>query len=769
MVGSARLVPDRLVEISVRDDAGRQVGYGSGWVIDADLVVTAAHLLVPEEPPDGPTAPGGLIVEVRQGMHAAHLPWHPCEIVWSGLPHLPERRDSGPAQGSRWGADIGPLPSLVPSLVPSLDAALLVVTGSGWVPPEPGSDPHLGLVEADITEFQIFGFPSFNYEERHAHNPFQGGGRLRPANLARSELMALYVAEEDCPESGADWGGISGAAVLVDQRRTLVGVVLRSDIGSRRKLTVLPVEVLLEDVDCRLRLSEHTGGLSEPRNRRKVLAEVRALLERAEPLRGYTPRLALLRRLFPDVAEDAESACLPGECLLPLLVDRCAQTPTGMSDLVAAYEQAHPKDRAVAAGLHFRVDELEALRQVGPEGWVQLRAVLTRLYESDLNEMPVSALYARATKALSEGMPAHCDGLWKAFVNLAGSNMPSEGLPPAVHFLELVASAVGGATAGEIQAYSRAWALRLETARQGGGPRTDTGWPSLALRSPAPQRTGYQEQVDALRSSLVKAPVQPAASAKLLVELEPDPGNDPDDWAVSFYFRCRPLPGTWLRLPLPHTERSIRLADLPARLELARERLQRDYGVPRERIDVEYVLPLDLIDHPDTLIRRGALPEFGMSFPVIVHSRDRMRHPPWCRTWRERWRPLSGQPEAGRLLQLVRALSEDGREFEGEEPVAGLVLAHKPSSVQGRKDVTKALRHGVPLVMWRHDERAQPDFSVLFTRIMSEGGLDVREYGRDDGGGDGTAPPWTAGWHQRIVIIYDTPDGLPELIYGAAS
>ncbi|MWA08588.1 VMAP-C domain-containing protein [Streptomyces sp. BA2] len=764
MVGSARLVPDRLVEISVRDGSGRQVGYGSGWAIDTDLIVTAAHLLVPDEPcePAGrPTAPVAPVVEVRQGMHAAHLPWHPCEIIWSGLPCLPGPHDTGSADARQWGPDTGPSPPL--------DAALLVVTGSGWVPPDPDSKPHLGLVEADITEFQVFGFPSFNYEEQHAHNPFQGGGRIRPVNLARSELMHLDVAEEDCPASGSDWGGISGAAILVDQRRTLVGVVLQSDVSSRRKLTVLPVEVLLDNVDCGVRLSEYTGGFSEPQNRRRVLAEVRAQLERSESLRGYAPRLALLRRLFPDLAEDAESTCLPRDFLLPLLVDRCAGTPTGMSDLVAAYEESHPKERAVAAGLRFRADELEALRQVGAEGWVQLRSTLARLYESDLNDVPVSALYSRAARSLSEGMPAHCDGLWKAFVNLAGTNMPSEGLPPAVHFLELVASAVGGATAGEIQAYSRAWALRLETARQGGGPRTDTGWPSVVLKPPAPQRTSYQAQVDALRSSLVKAPVQPATSAKLLVELEPDPGNDPDDWAVSFYFRCRPLPGDWLRLPLPHTERSIRLADLPARVDLARERLKRDYGVPRERIDVEYVLPLDLIDHPDTLIRRGALPEFGIPFPVIVHSRDRMRHPPWCRTWRERWRPLSGQPEAGRLLQLARALSEDGREFGGEEPVAGLVLAHKPSSTEGRKDVTTALRHGVPLVMWRHDERAQPDFSLLFTRILTEGGLDAGGYGRDDDGDDGAAPPWTISWHRRIVIIYDTPDGLPELIYGAAS
>ncbi|GGV28849.1 hypothetical protein GCM10010277_11290 [Streptomyces longisporoflavus] len=763
MVGSARLVPDRLVEISVRDNTGRHVGYGSGWVLDTDLIVTAAHLLVPEGTTGRPAAAGALVVEVRQGMHAAHLPWHPCEIIWNGLASPPVLLDAHPVERLRWGTEGDAGPAF------PLDAALLVVTGSGWVPPERGSNPRLGLAEADITEFQIFGFPSFNYEERYAHNPFQGGGRLRPANLARSELMTLYVTEEDCPALGADWGGISGAAVLVDQRRALVGVVLQSDVGSRTKLTVLSVEALQGDAGCCRRLSEHTGGFSEPQNRRRVLAEVRAQLERAEPLRGYVPRIALLRRLFPAVAEEAESARLPAECLLPLLVDLCAGRPTGMSDLVAAYEEAYPTDRAVAAALHFRVDELEALRQIGPEGWVQLRAVLARLYESDLNENPVSALYARATRSLSEGMPAHCDGLWKAFVNLAGSNMPSQGLPPAVHFLELVASAVGGATAKEIQAHSRAWALRLETARQGPGPRTETGWPPLTASAGAPRRAGYPEQVDTLRSSLARIPVQPASSAKLLVELEPDPGNDPDDWAVSFYFHCRPLPGTWLRLPLPHTERSIRLVDLLGRVDLARERLKRDYGVPGERIDVEYVLPLDLIDHPDTLIRRGALPEFGMSFPLIVHSRDRMRHPPWCRTWRERWRPLSGQPEAGRLLQLVRALSEDGREFNGDEPVAGLVLAHKPSSSEGRRDVTKALRHGVPLVMWRHDERAQPDFSLLFTRIMSEGGLDVPEYGRDDGRGGGVASPWSVGWHHRVVIIYDTPDGLPELIYGAAS
>ncbi|WP_409055487.1 hypothetical protein [Streptomyces sp. SYP-A7185] len=756
-------MPDRLVEISVRDVRGRQIGYGSGWVIDADLIVTAAHLLVPEAPADRTTAGGGLVVEVRQGMHAAHLPWHPCEVIWSGLP-LPSRtRTTGLAHLSGWGTslDLGP--------ASPVDAALLVVTGSGWAPPKPATKPHLGLVEADITEFQIFGFPSFNYEVQHAHNPFQGGGRIRPANLARSELMALYMAEEDCPESGADWGGISGAAVLIDQRRTLVGVVLHSDVSSRRRLTVLPVEALLDDIDCRLRLSEYTGGFSEPHHRRRILAEVRAQLERSPSLSEYAPRLALLRRLFPDAAEDAERACLSSDYLLPLLIDRCAAGPTGMSELVAAYEERYPGDRTVAAGLRFRADEMEALRQIGAEGWVRLRSALARLYESDLNGVPVSALFARATRSRSEGMPAHCDGLWKAFAHLAGTNMPSEGLPPAVHFLELVASAVGGETAGEIQAYSRAWALRLESARQGGGPRTESEWQPLGQGSPAPRPATYQEQVDALRSSLVKTPVQPATSAKLLVELEPDPGNDPDDWAVSFYFHCRPLPGTWLRLPLPHTERSIRLADLLARVDLARERLRRDHGVPRERIEVEYVLPLDLIDHPDTLIRRGALPEFAVSFPVIVHSRDRMRHPPWCRTWRERWRPLSGQPEAGRLLQLVRALSEDGREFDGEEPVAGLVLAHKPSSAEGRRDVTKALRHGVPLVMWRHDERAQPDFSVLFSRIMTEGGLDVREHGRDDGQDVGAVAPWTIGWHQRIVIIYDTPDGLPELIYGAAS
>jgi hypothetical protein len=241
---------------------------GSGYLLGGRLVLTAAHVICPDSVGQLPLH----TVKVRDesGLVAARVVW--------------QRGDD------------------------EVDIALLEVTDPGWVAPVWRHPVRWGQLVTGRPgqECEAIGFPKVvaSPQRRDSHH---ASGVINPGSLVKANLYAMEVHNPPTGPGpdGSLWAGMSGAALLCQQR--LIGVVTTDPEGfDSRRLVTVPVAGVIEDPELRALLTRHVGrapvlepvelaGLAEPAPAPDSPAGLLRATVADTPFR-HRPELDMLRR-----------------------------------------------------------------------------------------------------------------------------------------------------------------------------------------------------------------------------------------------------------------------------------------------------------------------------------------------------------------------------------------------------------------------------------------------------------------------------------------
>ncbi|WP_327352587.1 VMAP-C domain-containing protein [Streptomyces sp. NBC_01304] len=422
-----------------------------------------------------------------------------------------------------------------------------------------------------------------------------------------------------------------------------------------------------------------------------------------------------------------------------------------------------------------------------PEGWVHLAQAVSFLADYDLPSERAAALaqppragtdhrHRRELELLlgtvgrkvvpelatlfahsaGEGfgpLPEEVHTAWEAYELLEQCNVPSDGVPRAIRFVQAVAYVVrpelGDALRNWLSRHVRAVideapeALRvLSNTRMNPG-----GW-----RNPAP------------------------GSAYLVVKLHPCTDSPDHVWLT-----CWTSSGDcWA--PRQRDDRRLPLSEAPAHvatlIDKEEARLRRHQG----GIILEFILPMEMANlavenwtrtSPFGEGAGGATalkfaPPLCVEYKVITRSLERIEALQLHRVWNERWEVLA----SGAGGRLHRCESGDGSRqsllyatLKRDPAIVLMTLGSSPDAPTGRAELELALQAGIPALIWAHQgplhdhERAAADHVAdtgtwhgLLDQVAR---LRSAPAPHDDGAGDSIG--------SRIAVLWDDPNRLPEV------
>ncbi|MGV9428469.1 trypsin-like peptidase domain-containing protein [Streptomyces sp. NPDC003656] len=299
---------------------------GSGYVLGARLVLTAAHVLGERE---------RVTVQVEGGTGRV-----PCRVVW-------DRLEEGP-QG--W------------------DAALLLATEdlvAGPVPPVRWGR----LVTMRPCPAQAIGYPVVGQAGGDAVSRVHRDGRVLPeTGRDRDRYVLVGDAGAETYDGASPWSGMSGAALWCGSSGTaplLTGLVTGDPPGlGHTRLEAVPAYVLASDPRVRELVEEHTGRplLLEP-------ADLQHVTDRTATPRAPRSPADLLR------PEQAVVSFMGREELLGDLTDWCLAQPTAPSADPWSWETTPVRVRLLtgAGGTGKTRLAAELALRMTARGWTAIR------------------------------------------------------------------------------------------------------------------------------------------------------------------------------------------------------------------------------------------------------------------------------------------------------------------------------------------------------------------------------------------------------------
>ncbi|MER6632704.1 hypothetical protein ABT301_31545 [Streptomyces sp. NPDC000987] len=440
------------------------------------------------------------------------------------------------------------------------------------------------------------------------------------------------------------------------------------------------------------------------RIRERIGEETQAALLQVPALHERSARALLVEMVGEALGRRAD---LREQPTLPLqlveLFRFCTRHQDGLSALartLALVEPGCPQAPAVQrlADEWTAVDSLHGLPQV-TGSWDFLSGALGGLTMSYAMR---TAVVRAATDSRVVVPPPHAVSCWHDFLHMAGQGATRNGLPPWMVYLDRSAEAMEPATARELLARNRQWALSC----------------------------GLAELLDRDRAASPAAPpVARPHQEYLAIHIAPDPLED-GHYTVSYSLmsdargRIWELGDTVVRVPTDRLQQTV--TDVIRRVE--------ETGGDRlAEVSLEFVLPFELLNLPvdrwprDTSEVPGV--PLAVDYPVVVRSLDRLQNRDWYRFWRSRWQQLARDehPSKSVYVNVARSNGDHLRGLEArlsdDEHCVALVLSEPPvpTRAHSRRELQAALRSGLPVVIWHREGRSPQEFRDVIDGLLAEG------------------------------------------------
>ncbi|MER7187127.1 hypothetical protein ABT404_48030 [Streptomyces hyaluromycini] len=416
----------------------------------------------------------------------------------------------------------------------------------------------------------------------------------------------------------------------------------------------------------------------------------------------------------------------------------CWRKPSGLSVLADTLQEYDPGSIPV-----LRIVELVSaspVLAVLPEAEIRrARSLLSRLPHPD----PQGLLYAAAGDLPLPARPVAT--LQEAFDFLADANARPDGLLPVLVLVEH-AIAAGAASGADRQVVD---GLRSWNDEQG-------------------TRLDLVEPLETLRSQITRGVAEPAPAC-LVVQLSKH-GMSPDEYLLSHWRQRRP--GSWR--PERGEDQIVALGEVEAAVEQLVESVEEDWGEHPGRPVLEFVLPLQLLNHPVEWLpmasHSSSATALCLDFPVALRSLERMRARRYHRRWRNRWQQMTAGP---RILCHWDTTGERGHDpvrwnstLAADERLVSVALNAPPlTGPEGRQETLEAaLRAGVPLAVW--DRRPAPpgDFRKRVDKLLKGTAAELPERVRQLRTEAATAAAAQRDAHsgRHLAVLLDNPNRMVD-------
>ncbi|MEV4001877.1 hypothetical protein [Actinomadura sp. NPDC049753] len=429
------------------------------------------------------------------------------------------------------------------------------------------------------------------------------------------------------------------------------------------------------------------------------------------------------------------------------LVLACREIPDGLQILVRAVEFVAGPTAAVA---HLKRMLSPVRAHLEPVVETQIEDLLTGLRIPSLTR-----LYVAATGNSIATVPFRLTDAWDAFSALLDHNTAPGKPSPHLIFVAMLLQTmqtrqtVGSAGTEEV------W--RLKRLRE---------W--LAMQTEQLRGAGNAAQADYLDRMRDRSGVLATRADKpiyLIIQLEPLPDLVEDEVVcrLSHWRQIHPL--EWR--PEPGEDKLVRLSEVREHVGALIHEAERGWAYELDdSLVLEFVLPLDMINLDVDQWTRDASempdpPPLGAEYEILVRSLERLRALGLHRAWRQRWQVLVDAVDGFTYWAAAEEPAHPrpmGDRLLSSREIVACVLSGPPDREPGRSELWKALRAGVPVVLWHRADQLASEMREAVRQVVDR--PDIRALPTDIRRLRGNAPSLDGNGRSalEVTLLWDDPN-----------